>query len=202
MSDLLFKCPECEGNLCVDEKAIGAKVNCTECGAKIKIPVSEFTFDCPKCKENLSISKSAKLSLFYCPKCNQRIGIPNEAPKIESPIKIAQIPTPKGLVRREMRTDGIIPMAKLANADEEQRKANERLVKSLAEMNAKQQKKALKPLFTGIKIILGLLVLWGVQVLFTKIFNNEWLGNGMFIVFICIFVPMYYRAKWLLGAEE
>ena len=204
MSDILIICKECGKQLATDEKTIGRKFNCPSCEEIIKIPSPIFSFDCPKCNENLSVSKGVEGGLFYCPSCNNRIAVPLKDPKKETKsipeikeISNVKTETKSGLVRREMRSDGIIPVAQLANGDELMEKHTKKIGEAVMKLQAKRQKEALKPLFIALKILAGLVILGIIHIIFDRIFGHPWLANGMMIVVTCIFLPLYFRAKWL-----
>lgn len=65
----------------------------------------------------------------------------------------------------------------------------------------KKKKQALRPLFAVLKILGGLAVLWMLHIMFSKVLGHPWLGNGIIIVLVCIFLPLYLKAKWLFGDE-
>jgi DNA-directed RNA polymerase subunit M/transcription elongation factor TFIIS len=102
MSAIEFRCPQCKGNLVVDEKGAGVQVNCPECQAKITIPVSEPSSEpdqpaiplkkkCPSCSANVDSEAvfcshcGANLKMptthgltLHCSWCGQNLEIPED----------------------------------------------------------------------------------------------------------------------------
>ncbi len=42
-NDIFFECPSCGKSLGIDERGAGLVVTCTDCGAKMKVPVPDFS---------------------------------------------------------------------------------------------------------------------------------------------------------------
>lgn len=40
-TDIVFDCPECGHNLCIDYRAAGLQINCVECGQPILVPIPD-----------------------------------------------------------------------------------------------------------------------------------------------------------------
>ena len=40
-TDIVFDCPECGHNLCIDYRAAGLQINCVNCGKPILVPIPE-----------------------------------------------------------------------------------------------------------------------------------------------------------------
>lgn len=69
MADIVFDCPECGGNLVVDEKGAGRKVPCPHCQQTIQIPAPSEA----KAEEN-NDATMIETALVACPNC----GVDNE----------------------------------------------------------------------------------------------------------------------------
>ena len=207
MNSVLFECPECGKHLCVNKSSIGKKFNCVACGKPIKAPPAKFAFNCPECDAVLLASKSAIATIYTCPACNKDIPVPLKDPQTETqPIVEAQKEetpenrdTPK-YVRREIGEDGIIPMAK--PSEKEQEKYKQRIFSHLEKMEADKTAKAMAPAYITLKVLILILCLWGLYALFMKVFPHPLLARGMFILTVCIVVPFYFKAKFLFGDTD
>ena len=40
-TDIVFDCPHCGHNLCIDYRGAGLKINCTECGEVVLVPIPD-----------------------------------------------------------------------------------------------------------------------------------------------------------------
>ena len=40
-TDIVFDCPHCGHNLCIDYRGAGLQINCSECGAAVLVPIPD-----------------------------------------------------------------------------------------------------------------------------------------------------------------
>ncbi len=76
MSDLLFRCPECNKSLAVDQSAIGAHCFCSDCRNEIDVPKPIIEFRCPFCGCDLLVPDGMGRDLVECPGCETGIPTP------------------------------------------------------------------------------------------------------------------------------
>ncbi len=76
MSDILFKCNNCNHQIVVDERASGANVACPDCQTELVIPNADIVYDCPKCSYELAVGEESEGLSLFCPECNEDIKIP------------------------------------------------------------------------------------------------------------------------------
>lgn len=89
MPDILFKCPNCSQGLAIDSDAAGSKIECTECGWKIVVPVPNVTWECPACSAALASSSSLVGEFLDCPTCGASGTVPGGAMETKPSLRLA-----------------------------------------------------------------------------------------------------------------
>ena len=73
-----FCCEHCGGKISVQDKYIGKRGKCPECGAIVVIPTQStvITFHCQSCDRKINVPKSYAGKEAQCPNCKDRFIIP------------------------------------------------------------------------------------------------------------------------------
>ncbi len=84
-TDIVFDCPHCGRNLCVDQRAAGLQITCVVCGGVVLVPKVEdcinvadndIVFDCPHCGQLLCIDCRGAGLQIDCTNCGKPLLVP------------------------------------------------------------------------------------------------------------------------------
>ena len=76
MSDILFKCQNCQKNLSVDVSGAGNNYNCPDCQNTVTAPSPAYSFQCINCNESYVSSEEYRGQEFLCPNCSLPVTAP------------------------------------------------------------------------------------------------------------------------------
>ena len=87
MSDLLFRCSNCDKDLAVSMASMGKKFSCPRCKIKVTAPECKMVLpcDCPACGSGLFAVKELAGESLQCPNCAAQVLVPSSEPKVLKP---------------------------------------------------------------------------------------------------------------------
>ena len=90
MADILFKCPQCQKSLAVDERGAGRNINCPDCGKSVEIPQPDIAWECSNCRAQHSGPESCAGTTYKCPSCKieDRVPLPEDEPDAKPKLKL------------------------------------------------------------------------------------------------------------------
>jgi DNA-directed RNA polymerase subunit RPC12/RpoP len=88
-----FGCEHCGHKISVQDKHVGKRGKCPECGALVVIPTKStiITFHCQNCNRKISVPKTYASKEVQCPNCKDRFIVP--AADLDIPLAAQSPPT-------------------------------------------------------------------------------------------------------------
>lgn len=84
MSDVVFRCPGCEKNLCAGGEAVGTSLQCPDCEKQFTVPDPDMSFKCKSCGVDVRAPSALAGEVFDCASCGKSFTVPASASGAES----------------------------------------------------------------------------------------------------------------------